>query len=71
MLETTVDTDADDGVGGSPRARRRLTLLAISGAGAFDIGLRGGATNAVVAIAVVVVIVVLLSDRRVEQTEAR
>ena len=37
----------------------------------FDVGVRGGATNAVVAAAIVAIVVALLTDRRVERTQAR
>lgn len=65
------DEDRRDGLGASRDARGRLALLALAGAAAFDLGLRGGATNAVVAAAIVVVVLVLLTDNRVERVGAR
>jgi hypothetical protein len=52
-------------------APRRLVALALGSGVLFDIGLRGGLANLVVAIALLLVVTTLVSDHRLGRTEAR
>jgi hypothetical protein len=53
------------------RAPLRLLLWALAGGLALDVGLRGGPTNLVVAVAVAVVVAGLVTDGRLARTGAR
>lgn len=60
--------------GGSPRrdaAWVRLIALALGAGIALELGLRGGASNALVSGGIVLVVIALATDRRVERSSAR